>query len=708
MDYELLIIKALYENGGGQTVKQIMKNCGIPKSKEKNVVKAAKTLINYNTIFKNRNNQFYISDNRKVFQGKVVSLNRTFGFITNLLTGEDYFVSGGKLKGAVPGDIVICKELSEKFGTQSATCCVLAPLDTTEQLFTGVIVSEGRYLKVLPDTLGCPPLTIVKVAAAIRENDKVLFSIRKRGLHHSEHTVDIEQVLGSSNKASCCTDAYLMSERIPTEFSEAAVLQAKEYENAVIDMKTAGKRLDLRDVPIFTIDGADTKDIDDAVSIEKTETGYMLGVHIADVSHYVKENSPLDNDAFTRGTSVYIADRVIPMLPRELSNGICSLNPDEDRLAFSCLMEISFKGKLKAYKFKKTVIRSRVKGVYSEVNAIIEGTADKEILDKYKEVADRIPLMKELADILSANKVARGAPEIQSDESKIICDENGVCIDIKKRQQGISEGIIEEFMLMANNSAARLAMKKDLPFVYRVHENPPTEKLASLKTTLEALQLSAYGINEKASAGDFARLLEKYKEHPKSAVINRIVLRTMAKAKYSEKPLGHFGLVMPEYAHFTSPIRRYADLSIHRILSDYVAKRGTEKIQKAYAGFAVKAANQATHTEISAVNAERTCEEYYMAEYMVQHIGKEFEGIISGVIGSGFFVALANTVEGKVDTATLKDGVYEVVNGITLIETLSGVSYTIGDKVRVKCIDSNINSGQIDFELIEIINNDNA
>ena len=352
--------------------------------------------------------------------------------------------------------------------------------------------------------------------------------------------------------------------------------------NAVIDEKQTAKRLDLRDLPIFTIDGADTKDIDDAISIERTEGGYKLGVHIADVSHYVTEGSPLDNDAFERGTSVYIADKVIPMLPKELSNGICSLNPGVDRLAFSCLMEISDKGTVKKYKFAKTVIRSRVQGVYSEVNSILDGTANAQIKRKYKDVIDCIPVMNELAQILIKKRKDRGAPDIKSSESKVICDENGICIDIKPRIQCVSEGIIEEFMLMANNSAAKVGMKKEIPFVYRVHENPPAEKIESLKTTLEALGINPLGINEKAEAKNFAKLLEETADDPKNIIINRIVLRTMAKAKYSEQPIGHFGLVMKEYAHFTSPIRRYADLSIHRILTDYVSRKGADKLKKKY------------------------------------------------------------------------------------------------------------------------------
>ena len=314
--------------------------------------------------------------------------------------------------------------------------------------------------------------------------------------------------------------------------------------------------------------------------------------------------------------------------------------------------------------------------------------------------------MNELAQILIKKRKDRGAPDIKSSESKVICDENGICIDIKPRIQGVSEGIIEEFMLMANNSAAKVGMKKEIPFVYRVHENPPAEKIESLKTTLEALGVNPLGINEKAEAKNFAKLLEETADDPKNIIINRIVLRTMAKAKYSEQPIGHFGLVMKEYAHFTSPIRRYADLSIHRILTDYVSRKGADKLKKKYGEFSVKAAAQATKTELSAVAAERSCEDFYAAEYMKKHIGEEFDGIISGVIGSGLFVELPNTVEGKIDVRSLSENYFEVRNGIALYDGVTGTMYTMGDKVRVKCINANVNLGQIDFELIKVYTDD--
>ncbi len=700
LDYESIVIAVLYNCGGGMSIKRILSQTKLAKKHEEKLKAAAKKLIAEKVIFKNKYDRLYISEMRKVFTGRVASLAGTYGFITNTLTGEDCFVKGSALKGAIPGDIVLARELEEKSGARSAVAAVIAILEKTEELFAGSIVRDGEKFCVLPDTMCRQPLEICKVREQIHEGDKVLFSVRKRGKHHSEHLTDIEAVFGSCEKASVCTDAYLAQNGIATKFSEEAAKQARETEDKAGSAKSREKRLDLRDKPIFTIDGADTKDIDDAISIERIEKGYLLGVHIADVSHYVKGGSALDADAFARGTSIYIADRVIPMLPAEISNGVCSLNPEEDRLAFSCIMELSRKGAIKKYRFVKSIIRSRVKGVYDEVNRFFDNTANEALKEKYREVSDSFPIMKELADILARNRRLRGAPEIKSCESKLICDENGVCTDVKSRIQGISEGIIEEFMLAANNAAAHTAIKRGLPFVYRVHEKPSDDKLLRLREELAALGINPLGIKKQSEASVFADLLDRTANDPRAPIINDLVLRTMSKAKYSEKSIGHFGLVMAEYAHFTSPIRRYSDLAVHRILSDCVKKISKEKIEKKYAVFAAKAAAQATCTELSAVAAERQCEEYYAAEYMKKHIGEEYDGIISGVISGGLFVRLENTVEGRISTESLPTGSYEAVNGISLVRTDGSVKYTIGDRLRVRCAASCVNTGKIDFELI--------
>lgn len=682
------------------SVKQLADLLGVNKKGMKKLEEALSEMKQHNDIAYKKGS-CWIKHPETYFKAEVSRVSQRSGFVKSL--GDlpvEYFVRGRDLCGAIPGDIVLAKMTAPADDiSHSPEAVVLAVLEETNSLLTGVIVAEGNKLMVLPDRLCSDPLVIAKVskAAAMHVGDKVVFSIKKRGERHMDHTVNIVDVFGSSDTAKAGAEAYMMSNRLHVTFPDEVLLEASKLDLDEPDGDEVLRRLDLRGEPIFTIDGADTKDIDDAVSLSKTDRCYKLGVHIADVSHYVTKGSKLDEEAFYRGTSIYYADQVVPMLPKQLSNGICSLNPQVDRLAFSCLMDVSFEGKLLNYRFEKSVIRSRVKGVYSEVNKIIDGTAGDEIKAKYAKVIDRIPIMKELADILQKNRIERGAPEIDTQETKIITDENGVCIDVKPRTTGIAEGIIEEFMLMANNSAAALAMKEKIPFVYRVHEAPTNEKLDALRETLTALGINPGALGTNAPASELARILRENKESDRAMVINRIVLRTMMKARYSEEPLGHYGLVMPEYAHFTSPIRRYADLSIHRILTDYVYALNHDKLCRKYAAFAQSAALQASNTELSAVRCERDCENFYMAEYMKEHVGEEFDGMISGVSVGGIYVLLPNTVEGMISVAELPLGDYEVQHGVILTGAVDGSIFTVGDKIRVKCVSVNVNGGFIDF-----------
>lgn len=659
--------------------------------------------------------RFSLKNPEKYHEGEVTRAAKGHGFIkfTDIPVNEndengleeEAFVRGKDMNGAVPGDRVLMKIIADKDEhNRSQTAVVVAVLEYSSNMLTGIVVDYNGEIRLQPSTFSSPiPIAIVGFGGSeVRVGDKVKFEIRKRGDRHSEHIATITEVFGSSDIARVSVNAYIEEKQIPTEFPDSVLREAKEIEKRGIPDADKAMRTDLRDLPIFTIDGADTKDIDDAISIEKTQKGFKLGVHIADVSNYVKKGTALDQEAFKRGTSVYIADMVIPMLPKELSNGICSLNPGEERLAFSCLMELDNNGEIGKYRFVKSLIKSRVKGVYSEVNKILAGEADDMIKEKYKEVIDQIPVMNELAAILMKNRENRGAPEIDSVESKIICDENGVCVDIKARDRGISEAIIEEFMLAANNCAAKVGMSNHIPFVYRIHEAPTPEKLLMLQDTLTAMGINPKGINENSSAKDLAQLLKDTKDDPRAMIIHRMTLRTMMKAKYSENPVGHFGLVMKEYAHFTSPIRRLADLSIHRILTDYVMGEAS-KLEKRYTRFSAENSTRASETEVIAVNAERDCEKFYAAEYMKKHVGEQFEGIISGVINSGIFVELPNTVEGRIDVFTLPEGEYEVRNGIMLVETLSNTVYSMGDKVKVTLASVNVGAGQIDFTLDEHI-----
>ncbi|MGN1089037.1 MAG: ribonuclease R family protein, partial [Huintestinicola sp.] len=420
--------------------------------------------------------------------------------------------------------------------------------------------------------------------------------------------------------------------------------------------------------------------------------------------HYVKPNSELDKDAFLRGTSIYYANKVIPMLPKELSNGICSLNPDEDRLAFSCIMDMDKEGKILKYKFSKTVIRSRVKGVYSEINRILDDPAGygknfPDIAEKYSGLTDTIFLMQELAEILTANKLKRGAPQIDTPECKLTIDENEVCIDVQRRERGKSELIIEEFMLSANQCAANAAREHNIPFVYRVHEDPAPEKVTELIEITDRLNIPHTRFSSVKPV-HLAEILSAAKDTELSPVINNLVLRAMAKAKYSDEPLGHFGLVLKDYAHFTSPIRRYPDLAIHRILTDlFYEKQPASFIAKRYGRFANSASVQSSECELTAMRVERECEDCYIAEYMTAHLGEEFDGMICSVTDYGIYVELPNTVEGLVKIETLPHGTYDYDGHFSLLKDGNTV-YTVGQQVRVKCVKTDISGGNVDFIIV--------
>jgi len=385
------------------------------------------------------------------------------------------------------------------------------------------------------------------------------------------------------------------------------------------------------------------------------------------------------------------------MLPKELSNGICSLNPEEDRLAFSALLTFDKDAEMTGFTFKKSVIRSRVKGVYTEINALLDGTASAELAAKYSGVSSALPLMKELAEKMMKRRERRGAPELDTAESKIVVGEDGITSDVLPRTRGFAERMIEEFMLAANEAAATLAREQEIPFVYRVHENPPDEKLETLTAVLHLLGMNTAGIRHGIRPKRMAEILEAAKGTPAHNIVNVQVLRAMAKAKYSESPLGHYGLALENYAHFTSPIRRYPDLMIHRILSDLINLDDPAVLTKRYRRFVHAAAAHSTETELRAVRVERGCEDCYKAEFMKGKIGESFDGIISGMTPNGFFVELPNTVEGMVRVEDLPEGPFEFDGYFEMKNRRTGKAYRVGQPFSVTCVAADVNSGRIDF-----------
>lgn len=678
------------------SINELETKCRTKKNNRENFILAFSELRDEGMITVRKGAKVGLCSALKLKVGEITRLSRTFGFAVTE-DGVEYFIPGKCMLGAMPHDRVLIANIASRTGEPEGE--VVDILGFGNNVLTGRIVYVYDEFYLVPDVAKRNHMMIVKdESVPFKEGDKVLAEIVFRGKHHSEHKVKISSVFGNSELAASCARAILSMHGAPDEFPTEVLKEAKKISEGGVQEYSLNNREDLRDLPIFTIDSAESKDLDDAVSVSKTEKGYLLGVHIADVSHYVKGNSELDKEAMRRGTSIYYADKVIPMLPKELSNGICSLNPGEDRLTLTAFTELSSEGEILGYRFIKSVIRSRVKGVYSEINSILEGNADSSIIEKYSSVANELPIMNELADILIAKKQKRRAPELETTESKLIIDENGICCDVQPRERGKSERIIEEFMLTANESAAKLAKEKGVPFVYRVHETPPEEKTAALCEALTKAGLQ-YPHFQEFKPAHAAMILEKARGSEKFEAVNMMVLRSMAKAKYSDEPLGHFGLVLDDYAHFTSPIRRYPDLAIHRIITDILAGYNREWLENRYSGFAVKAAETSTNAELRAVSIERECEDCYKAEYMKQHIGESFTAKISGVTEYGFYAELPNTVEGLVHIRTLPEGEYDYTEPVALTEKFSGKSYRLGDTVQVLCAAVNVSDGTIDFVL---------
>ena len=677
-------------------LKELAAKCRSSKGNSKNFNDAMNELIVSGEIYERRRG-FVRTEVLGYFKAKILRLNRTFGFMEKCDTQEEIFVPGKFLCGAMPGDIVLANYIESRSGSPEGE--VIDILQPAEANLSGIIVEDAGTQFFLPDSMSKTPVRIIPGDAVYKTGDKVLAQIAFRGRRHAEHKAKIIFSFGSALRASSCSEAIIAESGVVPEFPENVLHEAKKLAAAGVWADDYKDRIDLRDQIIFTIDSAESKDLDDAVSIERTAYGYTLGVHIADVSHYVRGISPLDKEALERGTSIYYADKVIPMLPKELSNGICSLNPDEDRLTFSAIMNLTKDGILKDFKFAKSVIRSRVKGVYSEINSLLDNTADDTIREKYSGLEDTIKLMDELADILIANRKKRGAPEIETTESKLIIN-NDICEGVKPRSRGKSEMIIEEFMLTANEAAARLAREKEVPFLYRVHESPSPEKISDLKDGLRRLNVEIPSFSE-AKPVHLAQILENAKDKPVYPVVNMMTLRSMAKAKYEPEPKGHFGLALEDYAHFTSPIRRYPDLAIHRILSDIVNGADKEWLDKRYSGFVQRTSQRSTETEIRAMNIERDCEDCYKAEYMQQHLGEVFEGLISSVTEFGFYVELPDTIEGLVHVNSLPEGNYIYDGYFSLADEYSSTTFTVGDRVRVMVAGANVNSGKIDFEIAD-------
>ena len=684
------------------TVKELKQKFGGERGADRKVMEALDELVREAVVCQRQGVFFTVRSGRadKALLCKVVKLGKNFAFVMLEDGTSDIFIPGRFTKGAMPGDDVLVEKFEHPRVEGSDEGAILAILTEKNDLVGTVRRVEGR-LRFVPDD--CPAITMPLARdceGGAKDGDKVAVEILNRGSRQEDHRVGVAMRFGSSDEAKRCAKALLYAKDIRTRFPDKVRDEAKKFEGAEVSEKDCEGRMDLRALPIFTIDSAETKDIDDAISLTRTsDGGFELGVHIADVSNYVKPGTELDNEAFSRVTSVYYADQVVPMLPKALSNGICSLNENELRLAFSCLMRLDKEGDLTDYRFVKSIIRSRVKGVYSEINALLAGTADAEIKAKYADVIDQLPAMKELYGHRARLRRERGCMDIESGEVKLILDENGRCIDVKKRTSGESESMIEEFMLLANQCAAHFARVKQIPFVYRVHEEPNAEKLERLHALLQACGINDHFAKDVPTPKELSAILEGVRGTPYEQIINTGMLRCMSKALYEEKPKGHYGLVLKDYAHFTSPIRRYPDLAIHRIMTDLL--RGTEKetMILRYTDFAERASKQSSEREVIAMQIERKAEDCYKAEYARRHLGECYEGTISGVTQRGLFIELDNGVEGFVPASSLTPSGTSLTEGVRLTDPASGKTWSLGDRMMITIVRADVNLGKIDFEV---------
>lgn len=628
-----------------------------------------------------------------------------FGFVKVENMEDEIYISKDKSKNALNEDKVLIEIIEEKSENKKAEGRIVEILGRQKDTIVGIFQKSKNFGFVVPDNknFGTDIFISKKDCGKARNNHKVLVKITKYPKKGKNAEGKIIEILGGVNEAGVDMLSLIKEYDLPYVFPKAVVNEAKSKGNK-INEKDIKNRKDLRNDIVFTIDGQDAKDLDDAVSVKKLENGnYKLDVHIADVSYYVRENSLLDKEAQIRGTSIYMLGRVIPMLPRELSNGICSLNEGEDRYTLSCTMEINSKGNVVSSEVYKAVINVTKRMNYHDVQAILDDS-NKEITKKYKDYISNFKLMEELAKILKNKRAEQGYLNLEIPESKIDLDINGRVTNISKYETSFANEIIEQFMLKANETIAEKFFWLDAPFIYRVHEEPDIDKVKELNKFLYNFGLKVKIVNEKVYPTEFAKILEEVKQKDEEKVVSNLILRTLKVARYESENQGHFGIASKYYCHFTSPIRRYPDLFIHRIISNYLENKYnvSDEFKNEYKAKAEQRATSSSDREKIATKVERESEDIKKAEYMENKVGEEYEGIVSSITQFGMFVELDNTVEGLIRFEHLGNEyfIYDE-NRKILIGEKSKKTYKIGDKVKIRVISASKLLRQIDFEIIE-------
>lgn len=650
-------------------------------------------------VYHSNKDKYLLMEKSHLKKGILRANRKGFGFVEVEGEEDDIYISRDHMNGAIHGDEVLV-ELITKKGIDRKEGRILRIVKRELSTLVGEIYFKNKKGYLIPDDKKVKVKIEIdpKDAVGVVDGHKVLVEMGSR-ITNDRYRGRVLKILGHKNDPGVDILSIVYKYKINPNFSDETIEQLKSIPDSVQEEETVGRH-DLRDQVIFTIDGDDTKDIDDAISARRLNNGnYELGVHIADVSYYIKENTPLDKDAMERGTSVYLVDRVIPMIPHQLSNGICSLNPEEDRLTISCVMEINAKGKVEKYDIFPSVIRSRIQMTYKKVNQILE---KNEIPAGYEPYVDTLRLMAEISKVLRDMKIKRGYLDFDVDEAKILVDENCHPTEIVLRERGTGENMIEDFMIAANETVATHIYYMQLPFIYRVHEYPKEEKIRSFLTFLGTLGYTYTGNLKDVKPTTIQKLLEFLKEKKEFKILSSLLLRNMQKAVYKPQNLGHYGLASSCYTHFTSPIRRYPDTTVHRLLHTYlfdgdISNRTLQHWEDKLPYIAMNSSVK----EKASVDCEREVEDMKMAEYMEGHIGEEFEGMIDSVMNFGMFVQLDNLVEGLIPIASMDDFYHFDEDTLTLTGEKHHLRYTVGDRVLIQVVAASKEEKTIDFKLIK-------
>lgn len=697
------IIDLLKENNSLDFI-EITNKLGYGKDMDTMIAEVLTEMVNKYDLSLSKKGRYMLfqnnEKNKDVYKGKYLDTKGTAGFV-EVEGMDDIYIHGSKSKGAMEGDTVLVHLVKKAKDDRKAEGEIFEIIKREVNNKVGEVYHFKKKIMVSLDDKRYKKLIYLDNTNETRrlvDGDKIVISFTSNEKDKDYVKARFVKRLGHINDPGIDILSIIADHEIDVDFSEESIKELENLDTEVKKKDLTGLK-DLRDKMIFTIDGDDTKDIDDAISVDKLENGnYLLGVHIAHVSHYIKENSSLDLDARSRGTSVYLVDRVIPMFPHQISNGICSLNPGVDRITMSCEMEIDANGKLIKYDIFPSVINSRIQMTYKKVNEILE---NNKIPEGYEEYADTLKLMNELAHIIRKERTLRGAIDFDTDEPKILVDENGVPYDIILHDRGEGERLIEDFMVRANETVASHFFFMELPSIYRVHGEPKEERLIKFLNIIGALGLNIKADIKKMSPKVIQKLVNELKKHDEFKVLATKLLSSMDKAIYSPDNIGHFALASKIYTHFTSPIRRYPDLMIHRLLDEYFFSNDgvTDEKIRHYIEILPDITERSSERERNSEDCERDVDDMKMAEYMEKHLNEEFEGMVSGVTNFGLFVQLDNLIEGLVPMENLGDNYDYDKNTETL--KVGNKLYKLGDKLKVKVIRADKDSSEIDFDIVE-------